>query len=221
MLTLDGGFIITGITNSVGAGGYDVYLVKTDSLGDTLWSRTYGGTGDDEGMSVKQTLDGGYIIVGWTNSFGAGDYDIYLIRTDSLGDTLWTRTYGGVFNDGGYSVQQTTDGGYIIAGYTNSFGAGGFDVYLIKTDANGYVTVEENKNSIDKLKTRINAIPNPFTSFTRIPVYEKEDFVLADITGRVVGKYKGEKIGGNLSTGVYFVIPQNKNQKPIRIVKIR
>jgi len=135
--TIDGGYIIVGLTSSFGAGGDDVYLVKTDSLGDTLWTRTYGGSGNDKGISVIKTTDSCYIIAGWTNSFGAGGYDVYLIKTDSLGDTLWTRTYGGSGDDKGYSVAQTTDGGYIISGGTSSFGAGGEDIYLIKTDSLG------------------------------------------------------------------------------------
>ncbi len=135
--TTEGGFIIAGSTNSYGAGNYDVYLVKTDVSGDTLWTGTYGGSGDDRGNWVQQTSDGGYIVAGRTSSFGAGGCDIYLLRIDSGGDTLWTRTFGGGDDDIGSCVQQTTDGGYIVSGYTSSFGAGGYDVVLIKTDANG------------------------------------------------------------------------------------
>ncbi len=136
--TADGAYIVAGYTNSFGAGSSDFYLIKTDTFGDTLWTRTYGGAGYDYSFSVQQTADGGYIVAGRTSSFGAGYDDAYLIKTDASGDSLWTRTYGGERNDGGYSVQQTADGGYIVAGYTRSFGTGGYhDVYLIKTDASG------------------------------------------------------------------------------------
>jgi len=135
--TSDGGYIIAGWTDSFGGSDSDVYLIKTDASGNTLWTRTYGGTSSDYGYSVQHTSDGGYIIAGDTDSFGGSDRDVYLIKTDASGDTLWTRTYGGTRWDGGNSVQQTSDGGYIIAGYTESFGSGGRYVYLIKTDAGG------------------------------------------------------------------------------------
>lgn len=138
--TSDGGFIIAGCTYSFGEGDDDIYLVRTDSLGDTLWTRVYGGTSDDAGFSVRQTSDDGFIIVGGTVSFGAGDVDVYLIRTDANGTPLWTKTFGGTDFDNGWSVKQTTDGGFILVGGTISFGAGdsGYaDVYLIRTDSLG------------------------------------------------------------------------------------
>jgi len=135
--TTDGGYIIAGGTASYGAGSDDVYLIKTDSLGDTLWTKTYGGSESDGGNSVQQTTDGGYIVAGTIYDEGSYSDDVYLIKTNSSGDTLWTRTYGGTDYDEGYSVQQTTDGGYIVAGETSSYGAGFEDVYLIKTNSSG------------------------------------------------------------------------------------
>ena len=131
--TTDGGYIVVGYTESFGAGNYDFYLLKTNSLGDTLWTRTYGGGGSDVGLSVRQTTDGGYILGGYTNSYGAGQSDFWLVKTDENGDSLWTRTYGGGNNDDANSVQQTADGGYILSGFTSSFGAGDDDFYLVKT----------------------------------------------------------------------------------------
>ena len=137
--TSDGGYIITGLGGWIQSTfqGY-VYLLKTDSLGDTLWSKTFGAdSGVDCGMSVQQTLDGGYIVVGYTRELGPGLNDVYLIKTDSVGDTLWTRIYGGIEMDDVRSVQQTQDGGYILAGGTASFGDTLGELYLIKTDSQG------------------------------------------------------------------------------------
>jgi hypothetical protein len=136
-LTTGGGIIIAGETMSSGAGGRDFYLVKTDTLGNWLWERTYGGGVDDGARSVDQTSDGGFIVLGHTFSYGAGDADFYLVKTDSIGDTLWTATFGDSAREIGSSVSQTQDGGYIITGETESFGAGYDDLYLIRTDSLG------------------------------------------------------------------------------------
>lgn len=136
-LTSDGGFILTGATNSFGAGDYDVYLIRTDKDGEILWTNAFGGTGSEEGYAVQQTSDGGYIVTGYTTSFGMGGHDMYLLKTDAKGNELWAKTFGGRTDDHSMSVLQTKDGGYTIAGYTNSFGSGGVDVYLVHTDENG------------------------------------------------------------------------------------
>lgn len=140
--TTDGGYISVGATNSFGAGGFDVYLIKTSSSGNILWTKSYGGLGDENGQSVKKTSDGGFIITGYTNSFGAGNDDVILIKIDSIGNIGWTKTFGGPDNDYGHSVFQDTDNGFIISGETTSFGNFGGtsnyeDFYLIKTDSLG------------------------------------------------------------------------------------
>ncbi|MBI4723371.1 MAG: T9SS type A sorting domain-containing protein [Candidatus Stahlbacteria bacterium] len=137
--TADSGYIIVGYTSS--SGNADVWLIKTNAAGNSSWSNTFGGTAADYGYSVQQTQDGGYIIVGATYS-GANGFDVFLIKTDSIGNSLWSNTFGGTAADYGYSVQEAQDGGYIIVGYTASDGAGQMDLWLIKTDATGQLTGE-------------------------------------------------------------------------------
>jgi len=222
--TTDSGYIVAGWTKSFGAGGYDVCLIKTNASGDTQWTRTYGGDSDDVGHSVRQTSDGGYIVAGYTWSFGAGDCDVYLIRTNAFGDTQWTRTYGGTGYDWGNSILQTLDGGYIVAGLTNSFGAGDFDVYLIKTDDGGNTGVEEPTTPRPKnSRTALRVQPNPFSSFAVVPGHEAESFILSDVSGRKVAVGKGDRVGEGLAPGVYFLSPVARHvtprTRPLRIVK--
>lgn len=135
---LDGGFAIAGESESFGSGfETDVYFLKTDSLGSLLWARIYGGSGYEHARCVRQTSDGGFVLAGMTKSFGAGNEDIYLIRTDANGNIEWTKTFGGPAIDQAYSVEQTPDNGFIVAGHTASFGAGVNDLILIKTDSVG------------------------------------------------------------------------------------
>jgi len=137
--TSDGGYAIAGNTNSFGAGGYDQYLVKTDALGNMQWNKTYGGGSDDYAGAMVQTGDGGYALAGCTYSFGADDGDFYLAKTDAAGNMQWNKTYGGENNDVAPAMVQASDGGYALAGYTYSFGAGDCNQYLVKTDASGNI----------------------------------------------------------------------------------
>ena len=137
--TVAGGFIIGGYTTSFGAGASDMYLVYSDNSGALQWTKTFGGAGADSAFSVWQTNDNGYVLAGSTNSFGSGGLDMYVVKTDVNGNIQWSATYGGAGNDFARSVQQTNDGGYMITGSTNSFGAGGYDMYLVKTDNAGTI----------------------------------------------------------------------------------
>jgi hypothetical protein len=132
-----GGFIIAGETKSKNGYDHDVYVVRTDAKGGQLWEQTFGGERCEYAWSVQQTKDGGFILAGGTESFGAGIYDVYLIKLDASGKALWEKTYGGAGSDCGYAVRQLDDGGYLIAGNADSFSAGNPDVYLLKTDSNG------------------------------------------------------------------------------------
>ncbi|MCH8903781.1 MAG: gliding motility-associated C-terminal domain-containing protein [Bacteroidetes bacterium] len=134
----DGSLVIVGYTGSYGSGGRDILLIKTDSEGSLLWSKTYGGALSEDASSLTKTLDGGYAIAGYSMSFGAGVRDAYLVKVDSVGQLLWSRVYGGVGTELILSIKATADSGFVLAGYTESFGAGDRDVYLIKVDAQGW-----------------------------------------------------------------------------------
>jgi hypothetical protein len=136
--TTDGGYILAGEISLTG--GQDIYLVKTDASGDTLWTKNYGGTGLEYCRSVQQTTDGGYIVIG-SSFVGGSDYDLYVVKTDANGTVLWTQTYGGADYDLGADVQQTTDGGYILMGSLRpGGGVTARDVYLVKIDVSGNVS---------------------------------------------------------------------------------
>jgi hypothetical protein len=171
--TSDGGFILAGETYPSGGDSGSAVLIRTDSMGDTLWTRSYGASYGDCGRSVQQTSDGGFIMAGLTSSSGAGGGDVCLVKTNSSGETTWTRTYGGVARDGANSVQQTWDRGYIVAGWTESFGAGGGDVYVLKTDSMGNAAVTEAHPSspLRHPQLAISAIPSLFRQATTLTCF--------------------------------------------------
>jgi predicted secreted protein len=221
--TLDDNYIIAGTTTCSSAGLYDAWLIKADSSGDTVWTKTFGGINSDCAYMVRQTPDQGFIIIGETESFGAGGKDVWLIKTNSSGDTIWTKTYGGTGDDVAYSITQTLDGGYIIAGKTESFGAGDSDVWLIKTDQDGNtegITLIDNdfKNiTPDDYKLYQN-YPNPFNPTTKISYSVlKSGHVMIkiyNILGQEIqilvnkfqnaGYYTCDFNASNLPSGIYF-----------------
>ncbi len=203
--TADGGYIVAGSTLSFGAGLADFYLVRVNPSGDTLWTRTYGGDSSDLGHSVELTEDGGFIMAAQTSSFGAGNWDAWLVKTDSLGDTLWTQTVGDTGDDRCYSVQKTADLGYIVAGTTGSSGAGGFDAWLVKTDSVGRVAVAEPGAS----PARVHGFTTIARGVLRLPssLPSIQSF-LFDASGRRVLRLRpGDNDIRALSPGVYYVAP--------------
>lgn len=133
----DSGYAVAGYTNSFGNGGYDMYLLRIDKSGNELWSKTFGGNDWDFAYAMITTNDGGFLLAGSTASFGAGNDDAYLVKTDASGDTLWTKTYGGTGDDVARSIFQNSDGGYFFNGSTTSWGNGGHDLYYVRTNAAG------------------------------------------------------------------------------------
>jgi hypothetical protein len=204
-LTSDGGYIVAAYTWNRGAGQSDGWLLKLNAVGDTLWTRTYGGADFDEFYCLDTTADGGYILSGQTHSFGAGNEDVWLVKTNGSGDTLWTRVFGGSNTDMAMGVAQTLDGGYGIVGFTNSFGAGDFDVYVIKTDANGSLAVAEPRTGRTASAGSLNVVPTPFSSCARVVGREAEQFGLYDVSGKLVSTCRGDRVGSDIVPAVYFV----------------
>ena len=132
--TSDGGYITVGATKHP-TNNYDVWLVKTDSQGDIMWDKKFGGAQQDYCSKVKQTSDGGYILMGATDFYSDVNAEILLIKTDTDGNKLWDKTFGDIGSDYGYDVQQTDDGGYIISGTLQTLDKA--NGWLIKTDSNG------------------------------------------------------------------------------------
>ncbi|MFZ5644793.1 MAG: hypothetical protein ACOY46_14505 [Bacillota bacterium] len=137
ILTDDGGFVLAGRVYSDSTGGYDVCLLKTGPRGNVEWEKSFGGKGWDIPASVEQTSDGGYIVTGHTYSYGGGESDVYLLKTGPKGDLEWERFFGGRDLEVGRNVRQTGDGGYLVAGWSNSFGDGKISFYLLEISPSG------------------------------------------------------------------------------------
>jgi len=215
--TSDGGFILVGVTESFGSGESDFWLIKTDEIGNEEWNQSFGGTSWDEAYSVNQTTDGGFILGGCTNSYGAGESDfwlvktdengneewnqsydnnneseraqsiiqandngfiiagyvtytdettdIWIVKTDEVGNEEWNQTFGGNEWDRGSAIQQTADGGFVIAGSTSSYGLGGSDFWLIRLDQE--ISIADNA-IVESLILNLSNYPNPFNPTTTI-----------------------------------------------------
>jgi predicted secreted protein len=193
--TSDGGYIVSGDTRSYGPGGFDVWLIKVDEFGIEEWNMTYGrSNSDDTGYCIHQALDGGYIVAVSSTSYITGFTDILLIKTDGNGIEQWRKTFGGTNDDWGYSVDQTTDEGFVLTGYTTSYGAGNLDVWLIKTDANGNCNFEGELTSVNLLTGKNVISIDMFNCTASIPAgnrvivqFSQDNFSWYDSTGALDG----------------------------------
>ncbi len=143
LITSDGGYLILGETSSFGEGESDIWLIKTDSLGDKIWEKTIGSENLDIGWAIRPTDDGGYIIVGLTTHNSKGMDDLWLLKVDSEGNKLWENTHGYTDFDSGSDIMQTSDGGYIIIGSVNNTGCASGQIWLLKTDSSGNILWEK------------------------------------------------------------------------------
>ena len=184
--TIDGGYIIVGWTNSFGGGNNDAWLIKTDAEGNEEWDKPFGGSDSDRGYSVQQTTDGGYIITGETKSFGNGESDLWLIKTDAQGNGEWNKPFGGSDSDRGYAVQQTENNEYVITGWTKSFGNGNNDAWLIKIE-NPLAEIDD--SFIPNIFVFHQNYPNPFNPITLLeydlPKDELVNITMYDMKGRM------------------------------------
>ncbi len=145
-----GGYLIAGDTKSFGAGENDVWIIRIAEDGTVESQKTLGGNGGDSARAVKSTADGGHIVAGFSYSFAPSSGDFWLIKLDSNGDTEWEKTYGGTNTDLAHAVDQTSDGGYIIGGFTRSFGAANKDYFVVKVDASGNIEWQERFGGSDE-----------------------------------------------------------------------
>lgn len=216
--TSDGNFVITG---TVFDGlSKSVFLTKTDDSGNTVWTKYYGGTKDDFGYAVDIVDSGGFIITGGTYSYSTGQFtnaDIWLVRTDNNGDTLWTRSYGGTESEEGFSVKSCDDGGYVITGYTGVQP----DIFLLKTDSLGDAPIITSiENSLPTKSPAIHVYPNPSRGWVTIEfegsVSDKDvRFSIFDSSGKEIRQFGKRRVlmtknqchlnVTDLANGVYFL----------------
>ncbi len=211
------GYIVVGTCWNKSGGSYDVYLMKTDDNGNLLWEKTYGGSKTENGFAINDVDTSGFMVVGQTVSFGSGQGDFYLLRTDVNGDTLWTRAYGSMGDDIGYSVTQCTSGGFAITGYT-SLGTGSINTWLLRIDDIVHGIKKHLYNQVPRDYSLEQNYPNPFNPSTKIKFsIPRSGIVQIEIFNslgkkvkilvneyRSIGTYEVEFKADNLPSGVYL-----------------
>lgn len=217
--TIDGGYIIAG-SYGQDLTAYSAYLYKADNAGNLVWQRWFRNTDSWTGYDIRQVRDGGYILTGAAHNPTLLISDAFLLKTDINGDSLWTTFYGGSGDDVGHSVRQTYDGGYVIGGFTNSYGVGLYDMYLVKGDPHGTVTAIGGfpSSPIPEQFQLYQNYPNPFNPSTTItydlPTTSRVGLKLYTILGQEVrtmvdevqspGHHSVHLDARNLASGVYF-----------------
>jgi hypothetical protein len=219
----DGGFIFAGATASFGAGYSDAYLIKTDAMGFVEWSQTYGGSGEDRGFSICRSLDGNYMIVGSTSSFGAGKNDIYMVKINPVGEIIWSETYGGVEADYGRAVFQESGHNHILIGESSSHSKGGLDLYILKIGAQSTAIEDDQFPGLPSDFMVEQNYPNPFNSSTiieyNLPEHATVRIIIYNVLGQVVKEFDPvvcrvgrnnvrwdarDDFGRDVATGIYF-----------------
>lgn len=138
--TSDGHFIVAGYESSTnGNGDYNFLVLKLNASGQELWHKTYGGAYPEMAYAIRETTDGNYAMAGETWSFGNGNTDAFVVKTDPNGNELWSTTFGGEKFERAHGLREMPDGSMVVAGYTNSYGAGGNDGLVLKLDTSGNI----------------------------------------------------------------------------------
>ena len=181
-------YLIAGRTNSYDTDfGSNMYLIKLDSNGDSLWTNTYGGDYMETATGLWLTNDNGYILSGSSNTFSNGDFDGFVVKTDNNGDTLWTKHYGLTGVEAFSSVQQFSDNGHVFAGITNSIGAGGLDMYVLKNNSLGNVLNQNSIANYNGVTINVSVYPNPSTERILISTDKKYAAIkIMDVLGKTI-----------------------------------
>jgi hypothetical protein len=177
----DSGFVIAAVTYSFGAGLADYFLVKTNSLGNLLWSKTYGGASDDRSESVVQTSDGGFLFTGESASNSQGNFDICMVRTNGAGDTVWTKNVGSIQNNEGYSLTLTSDSAFAIAGYYYSV-LGNNDLLLMKASASDFLACTETSTTMQVNSPNTRVVNHSMYAIVSTPDVSQPPLIVEDGT---------------------------------------